>query len=57
MTFDAVNENLPDMVEKFGNDCRKVYADVYIDDAAVKPEDFVNRFKVNENPYGRVGVF
>lgn len=57
LTFDAVNENLPDMVEKFGTDCRKVYADVYIDDAAVKPEDFINRFKVNENPYGQVGVF
>lgn len=57
LTFDAVNENLPDMVEKFGKDCRKVYADVYIDDAAVKPEDFINRFKANENPYGQVGVF
>lgn len=33
--FDAVNENLPEMVEKFGRDTRKVYADEYIDDRAV----------------------
>ena len=33
LIFDAVNDNLPDMVEQFnGNDCRKVYADYYIDD-------------------------
>ena len=33
--FDAVNENLPEMIEKFGRDTRKVYADEYIDDRAV----------------------
>lgn len=37
--FDAVNENLPEMVERFGGDCRKVYADVYLDDKAMKPEE------------------
>ena len=37
--FDAVNENLPEIVEKFGGDCRKVYADVYLDDKAMKPEE------------------
>lgn len=37
--FDAVNENLPEMVEKFGGDCRKVFADVYLDDKAMKPEE------------------
>ena len=30
--WDAVNDNLPDMIEKFGNNPRKVFADVYIDD-------------------------
>lgn len=30
--FDAVNENLPEMIELFGSDTRKVYADEYIDD-------------------------
>jgi len=30
--FDAVNENLPEIIERFGGDTRKIYADVYIDD-------------------------
>ena len=32
LVFDAVNENLPEMIELFDNDCRKVFADYYIDD-------------------------
>jgi hypothetical protein len=32
--FDAVNENLPEMIERFGNDCRKIGADLYLDDKA-----------------------
>lgn len=35
--FDAVNKNIPEIIKKFGSDCRKVYADVYIDDRAVNP--------------------
>lgn len=35
ITFDAVNENIPESIKQFGNDCRKVYADEYIDDRAV----------------------
>ena len=30
--FDAVNENLPEIIEKYGGDSRKIFADVYIDD-------------------------
>ena len=30
--FDAVNENLPEIQEKWGGDTRKVYCDAYIDD-------------------------
>ena len=29
---DLVNENDPALIEFFGNDCRKIYADVFIDD-------------------------
>ena len=29
---DYVNENTPGMIKHFGNDCRKIFADVYIDD-------------------------
>lgn len=32
LIFDAVNENLPEHTAKYNNDCRKVYADRYIDD-------------------------
>lgn len=32
LKFDAVNENLPEIVEEFGGDSRKIYADIYIDD-------------------------
>ena len=34
LTFDAVNENIPEMVQLFGYDSRKVGADLYIDDRA-----------------------
>lgn len=32
LTFDAVNDNLPEHITIWGNNPRKVYADVYIDD-------------------------
>lgn len=35
LEFDTINENLPEMIEKYGVDCRKIFADVYIDDKAV----------------------
>lgn len=38
IVFDAVNENLPEILDAFGTDCRKIYADVYFDDRAVNPE-------------------
>jgi len=35
LTFDAVNDNLPDRVAQYGGDTRKVSADEYWDDLAV----------------------
>lgn len=32
LTFDAVNENLPEIIGAFGGDTRKIYADLYLDD-------------------------
>lgn len=32
--FDAVNQNLPEIIKKFGSDTRKVFANEYIDDMA-----------------------
>ena len=37
LEFDAVNENLPEIIEKYGSDGRKMYADVYIDDKSCFP--------------------
>lgn len=39
--FDAVNENLPEIVEAFGGDNRKICADEYWDDKAVNVNDFL----------------
>lgn len=39
LEFDAINENLPEMIEQWGGEGRKIFADVYIDDKAVnKPK-------------------
>lgn len=35
LKFDAVNENLPYIIEKFGGDTRKIFANEYIDDKNV----------------------
>lgn len=40
LIFDAVNENLPEAIEKFGSDSRKVFADMYIDDKAILGDTF-----------------
>ena len=39
---DYINENVPEMIEKFGNDSRKIYANLYIDDQARTPWSIVN---------------
>lgn len=35
--FDAVNENVKEIIEKYGTDSRKIYADLYIDDKCCFP--------------------
>ena len=35
LKFDAVNDNLPENVERYHNNCRKVWADEYWDDHAI----------------------
>ena len=32
------NENLPDIIEAFGGDCRKIFANEYLDNRAVLPD-------------------
>ena len=38
LSFDAVNENLPDVISLFGNDSRKISCDLYIDDKSWLPD-------------------
>ena len=43
LIFDAVNDNIPEAIEEFGENSRKIYADAYIDDKSVRfyiPEDW-----------------
>ncbi len=35
LEFDAVNENLPESIKRFGGDSRKIHADQYIDDKSI----------------------
>jgi hypothetical protein len=46
LTFDAVNENLPEVQAYYGGDTRKVFANMYIDDrsAALFIESGVSEF-------------
>lgn len=37
LEFDAVNENVPEIMEMYGTESRKISADVYIDDKAYAP--------------------
>lgn len=37
LEFDAVNDNLPEIVELYGNNSRKITCDYYIDDRALLP--------------------
>ena len=37
--FNAINENVESIKRSFGSDCRKIYADVYIDDLSFNPAE------------------
>lgn len=39
LEFDAVNDNLPEIIEEFGSNCRKIFANRYIDDRADRSFD------------------
>ncbi len=43
LTFDAINENLPEIVEAWGSDSRKIFANEYIDDRAVHIDTMYDR--------------
>ncbi len=38
--LDYINENAPSLIKAFGGDCRKIYADIYLDDKAMNIKEF-----------------
>lgn len=48
LEFDAVNENLPEIIDWFGTDTRKVCADIYIDDKMVNKPKYHVPYKETE---------
>ena len=38
LEFDAVNDNLPEIIEFYGHNSRKISCDYYIDDRMLLPE-------------------
>lgn len=45
--FDAINDNLPEVIEQFGVNCRKVFADEYWDDRAHNMKGELNNEQTN----------
>ena len=39
LEFDAVNDNLPEIIEYYGHNSRKISCDYYIDDRMLLPEN------------------
>ena len=51
LEFDAINDNLSDQVELYGNNARKVHADVYFEDKAVDKAKFNIPFHMVHEKY------
>ncbi len=45
LEFDAVNDNLPETIEKYGTNSRKISCDYYIDDRALAVDAFERYLK------------
>lgn len=43
LEFDAVNENLPEEIERFGTNPRKIGADIFLDDKSMNQMDLNDR--------------
>lgn len=54
LVFDAVNENVPELKEKYGNDTRKIGCDYYIDDKHFTSEYLIKKHEKNNEPRCRI---
>lgn len=41
LEFDYINENVPERIQRYGSDCRKIGADIYLDDRAKSISEIV----------------
>lgn len=55
--FDAVNANLPEVVEEFGEEWRKIFAHEYWDDLSWNPTNFIRGFDDNVRYISRHPVY
>lgn len=46
LVFDAINDNLPEIIEEYGSNSRKITCDHYIDDRALDPKTLLWRMAV-----------
>jgi len=52
--FDAVNENVPELIAMYENDSRKISADYYIDDKNLHPGDVIKTAEICEKGWARL---
>ena len=53
VVFDYINENVPENIDRYGGDTRKIYADIYVDTNAVNPRRLFGIGEFDEN----IGIF
>lgn len=49
--FDAINDNLQEYVELYGNNSRKICCDYYIDDKSIRPNYINKEVPYDQNEY------
>jgi hypothetical protein len=49
LVFDAVNDNLPETIIKYGSNSRKITCDVYLDDRAMHVDEYACSTEVDIN--------
>ena len=57
LEFDAINDNLPEMKEKYQNNPRKVFCDYYVDDTHFTSEYLIRKATIEskkEKPKARI---
>jgi len=54
LEFDAVNENVPELIAMYENDSRKISADYYIDDKNLHPGDVIKTAEICEKWWARL---